>query len=109
MTHPPERSRSLNGLTTPGPTGLSHGFMHQHAKEWLAAPACRPTRFTESEADHHNHTADDAGEQGMRRPRDGPSTAFVLALPRALRVDPPRARCCPRTADTDPNTLRPRR
>ena len=43
------------------------------AKEWLAARAAHP-RFPEFEAEHHNHTTDDAGEQVLRQPRDGLTT-----------------------------------
>ena len=58
----------------------------------------------ETEADHHNHIADGAGEQSMRRPRDGLNTV----RPRAARsgrcvLTPPRNRRRPGTADTDPN------
>ena len=60
------------------PPGLPHGFMQHHAKEWLAAPAA-PTRPTETEADHHNRTADDAGEQ-VCVDHATASTPFVLAL-----------------------------
>jgi hypothetical protein len=49
----------------------------------------------ETEADHHNYTADDAGEQSVRRPRDGLNTV----RPRASRcgrcvLTPSRTRRC---------------
>ena len=63
--------------------------MQQHAKEWLAAPAVDTRPTPETEADHHNFIADDAGEQ-VCVDHATASTPFVLAASRlrALHVDP---------------------
>ena len=50
----------------------------QHAEGMAGSSGC-PTRPTETEADHHNPTADDAGEQ-VCVDHGTASTPFVLAL-----------------------------
>src|SRR3954451_11568845 len=63
--------------------------MPHHREGMAGSSACPPARPTEFEADHHNHTVDDAGEQSLasttRRPQHRSSSRFAL---RALRVDP---------------------
>ena len=88
--------------------GPPHGFMQHHAKEWLAV-RLSPLGPPRLEADHHNRTVDDAGEQVLRRPRDGLNTVR-LALRGSGRcvLTPPRARRRSKNACDPRNTLRPR-
>lgn len=81
--------------------------LHAAPREGMAGSSgCPPARPTETEADHHNRTADDAGEQVLRRPRDGLNTVRPRA-PRSGRcvLTPPRARRCSKTAGGRRKTL----
>src|SRR5207342_2749603 len=82
----------------PGPAGAP-ARLHAAPREGMAGSSGCPARPTETEADHHNRTADDAGEQVLRRPPDGLNTV----RPRASRsgrcvLTPPRARRSSKTA-----------
>ena len=59
--------------------GLPHGFMQHHREGMAGSSGCPPLGPPETEADHHNHTADDAGEQ-VCVDHETASTPFVLAL-----------------------------
>ena len=66
----------------PRPTGAP-ARLHAAPREGMAGSFGCPARPTETEADHHNRTADDAGKESLRRPRENAPAQGLTAPPRS--------------------------